>query len=115
MSGRGRLMILVAAPPSRSGAAPPRAPLTMALLPLRTLADRPVEQVEREWLDRIAEALARPDCDRALLCRTTLAEILMPEYAASWETAVNDATLPAGTRLALAALDPRNVTLQPEY
>ena len=108
-------MILVAARLSRAGATPPRAPLTMALLPLRTLADRPVERVERVWLDRIAEALARPDCDRALLCRTTLAEILMPEYAASWETAVNDATLPAGTRLALAALDPRNVTLEPEY
>ncbi|NUQ19660.1 MAG: acyltransferase [Gemmatimonadaceae bacterium] len=87
----------------------------MALLPLRSLTDRPVERIEREWLDRIADALAKPDCDRALLCRTVLAELLMPEYAANWETALADAKVPAGTRLALAALDPRNVTLEPEY
>ena len=87
----------------------------MALLPLRQLADTPIERVEQEWLDGIADALAKPDCDRARLCRTTLAELLMPEYAASWETAIADPKLPAGTRLALAALDPRNVTLEPEY
>lgn len=87
----------------------------MALLPLRSLTDRPVERIEREWLDGIADALSKPDCDRALLCRTTLGELLMPEYAANWETALADAKLPAGTRLALAALDPRNVTLEPEY
>ena len=87
----------------------------MALLPLRSLADRPVEAIARGWLDRISDALARPDCDRALLCRTTLAELLMPEYAAGWETAVADDRLPTGTRLALAMLDPRNVTLEPEY
>ena len=39
----------------------------------------------------------------------------IPEYAANWETAVADASLPAATRLALAALDPRNITLEPEY
>src|SRR5687768_18475403 len=35
--------------------------------------------------------------------------------AANWETAVADKKLPAATRLALLALDPRNVTLEPEY
>ncbi|HEX2780631.1 MAG TPA: hypothetical protein VHM30_14095, partial [Gemmatimonadaceae bacterium] len=87
----------------------------MALLPLRALTDRPVERLERAWLDSIADALASPDCDRALLCRRTLAELAMPQYAANWETAIADERLPAGTRLALAALDPRNVTLEPEY
>ncbi|HEX8851468.1 MAG TPA: acyltransferase [Gemmatimonadaceae bacterium] len=87
----------------------------MALLPLRTLADAPVQRLEREWLDGIADALAKPDCDRARLCRTTLSELLMPQYAANWETAVADPALPLGARLALAAMDPRNVTLEPEY
>src|SRR5687768_18278574 len=35
--------------------------------------------------------------------------------AANWETAVNDPKLPAGIRLGLLSLDPRNVTLEPEY
>jgi acetyltransferase-like isoleucine patch superfamily enzyme len=44
-----------------------------------------------------------------------LCSILYPEYANSWETAANDASLPSATRLALLALDPRNITLEPEY
>ncbi len=87
----------------------------MAFLPLRSLADRSIEGIEREWLDRIGHELAAPDCDRALLCRRTLAELVAPQYAASWEEAVADPKLPLGTRLALAALDPRNITLEPEY
>ena len=87
----------------------------MAFLPLRPLADRSIERIEREWLDRIDHELANPSCDRALLCRRTLADLLAPDHAASWEEAVADAKLAIGTRLALAALDPRNVTLEPEY
>ena len=87
----------------------------MAFLPLRPLADRSVERIEREWLEQIAHELADPACDRALLCRRTLAELLAPDHAANWEEAIADATLPLGTRLGLAALDPRNVTLEPEY
>jgi acetyltransferase-like isoleucine patch superfamily enzyme len=87
----------------------------MPFLPLRPLADRAVARIEREWLDRIGHALAAPDCDRALLCRQTLAELLAPDHAANWEEAVADEKLPLGARLALAALDPRNVTLEPEY
>jgi galactoside O-acetyltransferase len=87
----------------------------MAFLPLRSLADRSVERLEHDWLDRLAQELAADDCDRALLCRRTLAELLAPQYAASWEEAVADEKLALGTRLSLAALDPRNVTLEPEY
>jgi acetyltransferase-like isoleucine patch superfamily enzyme len=87
----------------------------MAFLPLRPLAGRSVERLEREWLDRIADRLADPACDRPRLCRETLSELLAPEHAANWEEAVADERLPLGTRLALAALDPRNVTLEPEY
>jgi acetyltransferase-like isoleucine patch superfamily enzyme len=87
----------------------------MAFLPLRSLSDRSIERVERDWLDRIGHELDSPDCDRALLCRRTLAEIIAPAYAANWEEAVADERLPLGTRLSLASLDPRNVTLEPEY
>jgi acetyltransferase-like isoleucine patch superfamily enzyme len=50
-----------------------------------------------------------------VLCRRTLAELAYPQYAANWETAVADASLPVATRLGLSALDPRNITLEPEY
>ena len=87
----------------------------MAFLPLRPLASRSVERIEREWLERIEHQLADGSTDRALLCRRTLAELLAPEYVVNWEEAVDDAKLALGTRLALASLDPRNVTLEPEY
>jgi acetyltransferase-like isoleucine patch superfamily enzyme len=59
--------------------------------------------------------LADPATDRADLCRRTLAELAYPAYAANWETAINDSTLPLGLRLALLSLDPREITLEPEY
>jgi len=52
---------------------------------------------------------------RSLLCRDVLTAIVYPEYAGNWETAVSDEKLSRATRLALLALDPRNVTLEPEY
>ncbi len=87
----------------------------MAFLPLRPLASRSAERIERKWLDRIEHELTDGATDRALLCRRTLAELLAPEYAANWEEAIDDDKLALGTRLALASLDPRNVTLEPEY
>lgn len=87
----------------------------MTYLPLRSLSAPPDSPVMSEWLDALSDALANPRTDRATLCRRTLADLAYPEYAGNWETAVVDPHLPAGTRLALAALDPRNVTLEPEY
>ncbi|MDE3215490.1 MAG: acyltransferase, partial [Gemmatimonadota bacterium] len=84
-------------------------------LPLRGLPDRAISPVAGDWLESLHAALADPGCDRALLCRRTLAAISFPEYAANWETAVADPKLPPATRLALASTDPRNVTLEPEY
>jgi acetyltransferase-like isoleucine patch superfamily enzyme len=71
--------------------------------------------VATEWLDELATALADPATDRALLCRRTLTALFYPEYSANWETAIADKRLDAPTRLALAAMDPRQVTLEPEY
>ena len=89
--------------------------IQMAFLPLRTIAERPVSSAARAWLESLASALADPTTDRALLCRRTLTDLFFPQYAANWETAVEDATLPMGTRLTLSSMDPRNITLEPEY
>jgi acetyltransferase-like isoleucine patch superfamily enzyme len=87
----------------------------MAFLPLKKIDEPPVDAVGKAWVEQIASALKDPKCDRVALCRRTLAELTFPQYAANWETAVNDTKLPAGTRLALASCDPRNITLEPEY
>ena len=87
----------------------------MALLPLRALEDRPVIAASRDWLAQLEAALNDAATNRNRLCRETLTQLWYPEYAANWETAVNDARVPVATRLALAAMDPCNVTLEPEY
>lgn len=87
----------------------------MAILPLRKLGERPDSPLANEWIDQIRGRLNDPATDRALLCRETLCAISYAQYAENWETAVKDPKLPLPTRLALDALDPRNVTLEPEY
>ncbi len=87
----------------------------MVLRPLRTLPPRGNTFTADAWLEQLGAALADPTCDRALLCRRTLTELAYPQYAETWETAVADTSLPVATRLALSALDPRNITLEPEY
>ena len=87
----------------------------MAYLPLRRLPALPTASLAEAWLEELDDALRDPAADRALICRRTLAPLCYPGFAASWETAVEDERLPLGTRLALLALDPRNVTLEPEY
>jgi acetyltransferase-like isoleucine patch superfamily enzyme len=86
----------------------------MAIYPLRKLPALPCSGLANEWLDKI-DAELKAGADRALLCRRTLCEISYPEFAGNWETAVEDKELSTATRLALTALDPRNVTLEPEY
>lgn len=87
----------------------------MAYLPLRQIADRPTRNVATDWLKSISAALTDGRTDRSDLCRDVLTSIYYPEYVGNWETAVNDAKLPHATRLALAGMDPRNITLEPEY
>jgi acetyltransferase-like isoleucine patch superfamily enzyme len=87
----------------------------MPIYPLRKLADRPNATVANDWLHQIDSELESESTNRSDLCRRVLCEIAYPEYAGNWETAVNDSSVPAGTRLALDALDPRNITLEPEY
>jgi len=86
----------------------------MAILPLRKLAESPTEPLKRAFLDEIEDALDS-STDRNELCRKVLCSLTYPEYADAWETAVEDESLPSATRLALLALHPRNITLEPEY
>ncbi|HJU68360.1 MAG TPA: acyltransferase [Gemmatimonadaceae bacterium] len=87
----------------------------MVLRPLRALTRTPHAGVVEAWLEQLADELKRPDADRAEICRRTLAELTYPDYADNWETAVEDEDLAPATRAALLALDPRNITLEPEY
>jgi len=86
----------------------------MPLYPLRTV---PVAAEAaghyREWLEALDRELDRPDCDRNELCRRILTEIYYPELAA--RAARDPGSLSPTERVALDQMDPRNVTLEPEY
>jgi acetyltransferase-like isoleucine patch superfamily enzyme len=83
----------------------------MAFLPLRRidLPEAPAAAYDA-WLDALAAELEHADCDRNELCRRVLTEIYYPQLSG-----VDPDTLPQATRVALLHMDPRNVTLEPEY
>jgi acetyltransferase-like isoleucine patch superfamily enzyme len=87
----------------------------MAFLPLRKISDPPHRGIAAAWLEELAAILGDPAADRSLFCRQSLSALFFPEFAADWEAAIEDPRLAVPTRLALAALDPRNITLEPEY
>lgn len=87
----------------------------MAYLPLKQVAECPSRSIATEWLEGLSATLADPKTDRRLLCRAVLTELFHPEFAANWETAINDSKIPVARRLALTSMDPCNVTLEPEY
>ncbi len=63
-----------------------------------------------QWLAGIEEELSDPETDRNKLCRRVLEEIHFPAAAEG----ASAASTPAG-RILRDQLDPRNVTLEPEY
>lgn len=63
-----------------------------------------------EWLGALERELNRPGCDRNELCRRVLTELFYPQLAEC-----DPADLTAEARVALMQMDPRNVTLEPEY
>jgi acetyltransferase-like isoleucine patch superfamily enzyme len=83
----------------------------MAFLPLRSvaLADATLAAYDA-WLDGIAAGLGDPACDRSELCRRVLTEIYYPHLVG-----IEPDRLPDATRIALLQMDPRCVTLEPEY
>lgn len=83
----------------------------MAFLPLRPvpLPDAVASRYDA-WLDSVDRALDDPATDRNELCRRILTELYYPQYLG-----VDPGTLPPTTRIALDQMDPRNITLEPEY
>jgi acetyltransferase-like isoleucine patch superfamily enzyme len=83
----------------------------MSFLPLRSVAvaDPAAAQYD-EWLGWLSESLRDPACDRNELCRRILTDLYYPGLAK-----VDPAELSSTVRVALQHMDPRSVTLEPEY
>jgi acetyltransferase-like isoleucine patch superfamily enzyme len=82
----------------------------MAILPLRTVTpSAAADELYERWLEDLSAALARGD-DRWELCTTTLTSLFYPHLAG-----IDRDRLPSAARVALAQMDARNVTLEPEY
>jgi acetyltransferase-like isoleucine patch superfamily enzyme len=83
----------------------------MPFLPLRPApVAKGAASLYDEWLVWLSESLDDPACDRNELCRSVLTDIYYPGLSTS-----DAAGLTHTSRVALAQLDPRNVTLEPEY
>jgi acetyltransferase-like isoleucine patch superfamily enzyme len=83
----------------------------MSFLPLRPVpvADPAAAQYD-DWLGWLADSLEDPSCDRNELCRRILTDLYYPGLASA-----DPADLSPTVRVALLHMDPRNVTLEPEY
>jgi acetyltransferase-like isoleucine patch superfamily enzyme len=87
----------------------------MVLRPLRQVAlPDATRELHEAWLARLEVALDAPGADWNGLCRDTLFELWYPG-AGNYQTTLDDPATPLATRAGLAALDPRNITLEPEY
>lgn len=84
----------------------------MAHLPLRPLdiSDEDAGAYD-EWLSDLESQLADPSRDRNDLVRETLRDIFYPGLPSGQD----ESRLPGATRAALASLDPRGATMEPEY
>ncbi|MBI4409547.1 MAG: acyltransferase [Gemmatimonadetes bacterium] len=82
----------------------------MAFLPLRHV-DLPAATAAAydRWLGALEEALSDPGCDRNELCRRILTDLYYPQVQ---EAEARE--LPTAAP-ALLQMDPRNITLEPEY
>ena len=82
----------------------------MAVLPLRQIEPAAAATALYDrWLDEIAGSLSRGE-DRWELCRRTLTGLFYPGLAD-----VDPSTLPLAAQVAVAQMDARNVTLEPEH
>jgi acetyltransferase-like isoleucine patch superfamily enzyme len=87
------------------------------------MAHLPLKQVELpaqanrfydDWLGQLAEQLSARDADWYRITRDTLYQLYHPG-AGDYDTLIQDPSLSDGSRAALLALDPWNITLEPEY
>ena len=87
----------------------------MAYLPLRTVTlPEASERFYDAWLDDLDGRLSAPGADWHRITRDVLFEVWYPGLS-DYDALVEDPATPATTRAALLGLDPRNVTLEPEY
>jgi acetyltransferase-like isoleucine patch superfamily enzyme len=87
----------------------------MVHLPLRSVSlPDAAERTYDAWLDELGGRLAEPGADWSRLVRDLLYDLYYPGSGA-YEERVNDPRTSLAARAALLALDPRNITLEPEY
>jgi acetyltransferase-like isoleucine patch superfamily enzyme len=87
----------------------------MAYLPLKSVTlPQASERLLDACLEQVEARLAAPDADWHRITRDVLFEIWYPGLT-DYDALVADPATPLPTRAALLSLDPRNVTLEPEY
>jgi len=88
----------------------------MVLRPLRSVSlPDACTQVYDEWLAELDAALSAPGADWNKVCRDTLCSLWYPGLRASYDKVLADPSTPLATRAALLTMDPRHITLEPEY
>lgn len=87
----------------------------MAFLPLKQV-ELPAQTTRfyDNWLGQLGEQLAASGADWYRIARDTLYQIHYPG-AGDYDTLMQNPALPDGSRAALLALDPWNITLEAEY
>jgi acetyltransferase-like isoleucine patch superfamily enzyme len=87
----------------------------MPLLPLRTIAlPDATNRVFDAWLDELGGRLAEPGADWSRLTRDVLYQLYYPGFG-DYDERLADARTSPAAHIALMSLDPRNITLEPEY
>ena len=87
----------------------------MALRPLRQVSlPEAAAAANDRWLGQLDEQLSAPDADWADICRETLYALWHPGHG-TYRKRIADPALSGASLTALLTLDPRNITLEPEY
>jgi acetyltransferase-like isoleucine patch superfamily enzyme len=87
----------------------------MAHLPLKTIAlPQATVELYDQWLGALSEQLDAPGADWNVIARDTLFHLYHPGYT-DYAALIDDPASPITAKASLLALDPRNVTLEPEY
>ena len=87
----------------------------MVHLPLQPVTLAPAtERAYDAWLEELGGRLAETGADWYRIARETLYDLYYPGFGA-YEERLADPRTPAAARAALLALDPANITLEPEY
>ena len=87
----------------------------MPHLPLRTIAlPDATNRVYDAWLEEIGGRIAERGADWPRLTREVLYQLYYPGFG-DYDERLADSRTPPAARIALMSLDPRNITLEPEY